>query len=172
MNGLIMLQRSKMSWSLQTLDRERNGTEGCFQMEQEKCFYVFENFVISLLRPHHRPPFRVHSLWLQGRGQKGPGAPTTWLRTSSLLLRSWQPSCSLCFYSHRLPASKEEALKQLRRTVLKSTVTPNDLWIIKSVTYSPQVDLLLKLLLSLKYHMNIELKDKREHLCLQKTPKQ
>lgn len=44
---------------------------------------------------------------------------------------------------------------------------------IVSVTHSPQVDVLLKLLLSLKYHMNVELKDKRKHLLekkAQKTP--
>lgn len=124
------------------------------------------NFVISLLRPPQRPPFQVHSLWLQGRGQEGPGAPTTWLRISSLLLRSWRPSCSPRFYSLRLPASEEGELKQLRTTVLKSTVTPNEF-----ITHSPQVDLLLKLLLSLKYHMNVELKDKREHLLEKKTKK-
>lgn len=44
-----------------------------------------------------------------------------------------------------------------------------NLSMIISVTHSPQADVLLKLLLSLKYHMNVELKDKRKHL-LEKTP--
>lgn len=36
---------------------------------------------------------------------------------------------------------------------------------INSVAYTPQADVLLKLLLSLKNHVNVELKDKKENRC-------
>lgn len=152
---------------------------------------INSKFLIIRLHPRYQSLFSSHSPWVRWRGQEGPDEPMTWLRTSSWLPRSWRPSCSLYFYSRLSPASKEESVRKdwLNKQPVKWGLLKDPFfskqgflsytvcYYIRSIlcfisglkwscTYSPQADFLFKFLLSLKYNMDVELKEKKRQIII------